>query len=195
MLPTEIFNAPLCEAATAAYRLSGQKQKVSCLSRVAPYKVDGDRNRKCLGGKRRPGDWTSIRSAQTAGTVAIGFDFRSRFAARMVGGARECEGPVSVRTYCCWTILFCCKGLHRSQVHIYLIITNRDKAAVVSWYIIIILYSWKYAAHKHTANTILACFRLYFCECFRRMCTLFYGLSIWVIQTRPTLGILVFMYP
>lgn len=101
MPPSTISNAPLCEAATAAYRLSGRKQKVSCLSRVAPYKVDGDRNRKCLGGKRRPGNWTFIRSALTAGTVAVGSDFRSRFAARMVRGARECEAPVSVRTYCC----------------------------------------------------------------------------------------------
>lgn len=88
------------------------KNKRCLVFRASRHKVDGDRNRKCLGGKRW--NWTCIRSASTAG--AIGSDFRSLFAVRMVVGTRECEGPVSVWTYCCWTILFC-KGLYRSQVY------------------------------------------------------------------------------
>jgi len=95
------------------------KNKRCLVFRASRHKVDGDRNRKCLGGKRRPGNWTCIRSASTAG--AIGSDFRSLFAVRMVVGTWECEGPVSVWTYCCWTILFC-KGLYRSQVYIYILI-------------------------------------------------------------------------
>jgi len=95
------------------------KNKRCLVFRESRHKVDGDRNRKCLGGKRWPGNWTCIRSASTAG--AIGSDFRSLFAVRMVVGTRESEGPVSVWTYCCWTILFC-KRLYRSQVYIYIYI-------------------------------------------------------------------------